>query len=126
MGDARTLPIPAAHREFVVKVDGTEVGREHHLLAVRITKAANRISAARLVYLDGAAATSDFPLSNAATFQPGKKIEILAGASDSQVSLFTGVVIQQAIKVRARVAPQLVVECRHQAVKLAVGRRNAY
>jgi len=126
MAETRTLPIPAAHREFVVKMDGTEVGREHQLLAVRVTKAANRISSARLVYLDGSASKSDFPLSNADTFAPGKSVEILAGASDSPVSLFKGVVIQQAVKVRARVAPQLVVECRHKAVKMAVGRRNAY
>src|SRR5689334_24922346 len=89
-------------------------------------KAANRLSSARLVYLDGAAATSDFPLSNAGTFVPGKKVEIIAGTSDSSVTIFKGIVIQQAVKVRARVAPQLVVECRHEAVKLAVGRRNAY
>ena len=126
MAETRTLPIPAAHREFVVKMDGTEVGREHQLLAVRVTKAANRISSARLVYLDGSASKSDFPLSNADTFAPGKSVEILAGGSDSPVSLFKGVVIQQAVKVRARVAPQLVVECRHKAVKMAVGRRNAY
>jgi Rhs element Vgr protein len=126
MGDARTLPIAATHREFVVKIDGSEVGREHHLLGVRVTRTANRIASARLVYLDGSAASSDFPLSNAGTFAPGKDVEILAGPSDSQASLFKGVVIQQAIKVRPRVAPQLVVECRHKAVKLAVGRRNAY
>jgi Rhs element Vgr protein len=126
MADAKTLPIAAAHREFVVKVDGTEVGREHQLLAVRVMKTANRISSARLVYLDGAAATADFPLSNSATFVPGAKVEIVAGPSDSAVTIFKGIVVQQAVKIRARVAPQLVVECRHEAVKLAVGRRNAY
>ena len=126
VADTQTLPIPAAHREFVVKVDGTPVGHEHHLLAVRVMKAANRISSARLVYMDGAAATSDFPLSNSDTFAPGKRVEILAGASDDAAALFTGLVIQQAVKVRSRVAPQLVVECRHAAVKLSVGRRNAY
>ena len=126
MADTQTLPIPAAHREFVVKVDGTQVGHEHHLLAVRVMKAANRISSARLVYMDGAAATGDFPLSNGDTFAPGKRVEILAGASDDAAALFSGVVVQQAVKVRPRVAPQLVVECRHAAVKLSVGRRNAY
>lgn len=126
MADERTLPIPAAHRAFTVKVDGTEVGREHHLLAVRVTKVANRIASARLVYLDGSAASSDFPLSSGDSFTPGKSVEILAGASDSPATLFKGVVIQHSLKVRPHVAPQLVVECRHKAVKLAVGRRNAY
>ncbi len=126
MADTETLPIPAEHRSFVVKVDGTEVGQENHLLAVRVLKAANRISSARLVYVDGAASSRDFPLSNADTFAPGAEVEILAGTTDSAVSIFKGVVVQQGIKVRGRVAPQLVVECRHKAMKMAVGRRNAY
>ena len=76
----RTLPIPAANREFTVKVGGREVGREQHLLGVHVTKEVNRISSARLLYLDGSAAAGDFALSNAATFVPGAEIEILAEA----------------------------------------------
>ncbi|MDB5033871.1 MAG: putative phage protein and tail spike protein [Chlorobi bacterium] len=100
--------------------------REHQLLGVYITKSANRISSARLIYLDGAAAQSDFPLSNADTFQPGKKIEILAGPTNDPVSLFKGIVVKQSLKVRDSSAPQLLVECRHKAVKLTVGRRKGY
>ena len=44
-----------------MKAGGQEVPREHQLTAAYITKSANRISSARLVYLDGAAAASDFP-----------------------------------------------------------------
>src|SRR3954466_10567257 len=126
MPQTRTLPIPAEHREFTVKSDGVLVSREHHLLAVSITKAVNRIASARLVYQDGAASASDFPLSNADTFLPGKKIEVLAGADNAPVSLFTGIVVRHSLKVRDHTAPQLVVECRHAAVKLTVGRRSRY
>jgi Rhs element Vgr protein len=109
-----------------VKVDGLEVSREHQLLAVHIRKAANKIAAARLVYVDGSASASDFPLSNADTFIPGKEVEVLAGPGRDPVSLFKGLVIQQSLKVREHTAPKLIVECRHKAVKLTVGRRNAY
>ncbi len=108
-----------------MKVRGQAVSREHQLLAVTVTKSVNRISAARLVYLDGSASASDFPLSNAATFVPGNEVEILAGTADDPVSLFQGIVIAQSIKVRERSAAQLVVECRHVAVKLTVGRKSA-
>lgn len=108
-----------------MKVDGVEVGREHQLLAAYVTKAVNKIATARLVYADGAASSGDFPLSNASTFLPGKKVEILAGAGSNPASLFKGVVIRQSIKVREHTAPQLVVECRHQAVQLTVGRKSA-
>lgn len=122
----RTLPIPAAHREFTVKVGGQPVGREQHLVGVYVTKAVNRISAARLVYLDGSAAASDFPLSNAATFVPGAEVEILAGDRANPVSVFKGVVLRQAIRIRDQSASQLVVECRHASAKLTVGAKNAF
>jgi Rhs element Vgr protein len=125
MPDQRTLPISSEHRELSVKVSGEAVAREHQLLSAQVTKTVNRISSARLVYLDGSASTSDFPLSNASTFVPGEEVEVLAGTGDDPVSLFKGVVIRQAIKVRDRTGPQLVVECRHKAVKLTVGRKSA-
>ncbi|HEX6320905.1 MAG TPA: type VI secretion system tip protein VgrG [Burkholderiales bacterium] len=126
MPETRTLPIPAAHREFTVKVDGEALGREHHLAGVYVTKAVNRISAARLVYLDGSASASDFPLSNAATFAPGAEVEILAGANDDPVPLFKGRVVRQGLRVRSHGASQLIVECRHAASRLTVGAKNAF
>jgi Rhs element Vgr protein len=126
MAEARTLPIAAEHREFTVKVDGTEVARSEQLVAAYITKAVNKISSARLVYLDGSASSGEFPLSNSATFVPGKEVEILAGTANDAVSLFKGIVVRQSVKVRDHIAPQLVIECRHKAMKLTVGRRNAY
>ncbi|NQD38313.1 type VI secretion system tip protein VgrG [Permianibacter sp. IMCC34836] len=125
MADARTLPIAAEHREFTVKASGTAVGREHQLLALSVVKAVNTISALRLVYQDGAASSSDFPLSNTDLFAPGKEVEVLAGAGGDPVSLFKGIVIKQSLKVREQSSPQLVIECRHKASTLTVGRRNA-
>ncbi|MBA3962671.1 MAG: type VI secretion system tip protein VgrG [Chthoniobacterales bacterium] len=126
MPESRTLPIAAEHREFTIKVEGTAVPRSEQLVAAYITKAVNKVAAARLIYLDGAAASSDFPLSNKDTFIPGKKVEILAGPADNPVSLFHGIVVRQGVKVRDHTAPQLVVECRHAAVKLTIGRKNGY
>lgn len=121
----RTLPIPAEHREFTVKVDGEPLGRGPQLLSVSVRKAVNRLTSARLVYLDGAASSSDFPLSNEETFVPGAAIEVLAGSTSEPEVLFTGIVVRQALKVRDHAAPQLIVECRHKATKLTVGRKNA-
>ena len=108
MPEERTLPIPVEQREFTVKVDGEVVERIHQLLSVSIVKVADKISSAKLVYLDGSAAQSRFELSNSGLLTPGKEIEILAGAVNDPVSLFKGIVIQQSIKVRDNAAPQLV------------------
>lgn len=86
----------------------------------------NRVSSARLVYADGSASGGDFPLSNADTFLPGAEIEIQAGAGSDVATLFKGIVVRQSLKVRDHTSPQLVVECRHEAVRLTVGRKSAY
>lgn len=124
MSEVRALPIAAEHREFAVKVDGQAMPREHQLLAVSISSEANRIASARLVYLDGNAASSDFPLANADLLAPGKPVEISAGAGSSQDKLFTGIVVRISTRVRESSAPQLIVECRHAATRLTVVRRD--
>lgn len=126
MPEERTIPIPAGHREFTVKVDGEAVERVHQLLSASVTKVVDKISSARLTYLDGAASASDFPLSNSDSFVPGKEIEILAGTTDDPVSIFKGIVVKQGIKVRDNAAAQLTVECKHKAVALTTGRKNSY
>lgn len=126
MAGERTLPIPAGHREFTITVNGVTVERSQQLLAVSIIKAANKISSARLVYLDGSASAGDFPLSNTKAFIPGSEVEILAGDTTAPSSLFKGIVVRQSLKIRDNTAPQLVVDCRHKAVKLSVGRKGAY
>jgi Rhs element Vgr protein len=121
----RTLPIPSEHRELAVKVQGQLVPRQHQLLAATVTKVANRISAARLVYLDGSASAGDFPLSGAPTFVPGREVEVLAGPANAQVPIFRGVVVRQSLRVRERTGARLVVDCRHAAFKLTAARRSA-
>jgi len=125
VADERTLPIPAEHRAFTIKVAGQAVPGAHHLLSVSVIQEANRIGSARLAYLDGAAASSDFTLSNADLFKPGQTVEILAGAGNQNSSLFKGIVVRHSLWVRNHSAPQLIVECRHAAMKLTVTRHNA-
>ncbi|MDI1478922.1 type VI secretion system tip protein VgrG [Polyangium sp. y55x31] len=108
-----------------MKVGGEDVPREHHLVAATVTKTANRVASARLVYSDGSASQGNFALASAETFAPGSEIEILAGPNDEPVSLFKGIVVRQSIKVREKGGSQLVVDCRHAAFKLTVGRKNA-
>lgn len=125
MNDTRTLPIPAEHREFTIKVAGNNVSREHHLMSVSIVLEANRIASARLAYLDGAAASSNFPLSDSDLFKPGEAVEILAGTGNQVDSLFKGMVVRQSLRVRDHNASQLIVECRHAAMKLTATRKSA-
>lgn len=107
-------------------VNGEEIPRAQHLLSVSINTLINRIATARLAYQDGSPAESDFAMSNGDRFVPGALIEISAGSSDQQDVLFKGVIVRQELKVREGSSPQLVVNCRHQAMKLTVGRKSNY
>jgi len=120
------LPISAAQREFIVKVDGEVLGRGEHLLALSINSTINRIASARLVYQDGSAAGGEFRLSGSGKFVPGVEVEIQAGTSDEPITLFKGIVVRHALKIRESSAPQLVVECRHAAARMTVNANNAY
>ncbi len=126
MPEVRTLPIAAEHREFTVKVNDRVVERTYQLLSVSVTKVADKISAARLVYLDGAASESIFEASNSEMFVPGNEIEILAGATNDLASLFKGIIVRHSVKLRDNAAPQLIAECKHKAVGLTIGRKSAY
>src|SRR5688500_17816258 len=54
--------------------------REQQLVSASISRVANKIAWARPVFVDGAAAASDSPLSNGALVAPGKVVEVVAGA----------------------------------------------
>ncbi|MDD5613375.1 MAG: type VI secretion system tip protein VgrG, partial [Gallionella sp.] len=97
----------------------------HHLLSVSVTLAANRIGWARLAYQDGAASGGDFALSDTDLFKPGQTVEILAGGRRDRLSLFKGVVVRHSLRLRDTSAPQLVVDCRHAAMKLTVATKSA-
>ena len=122
---SRTLPISAEQREFTVEVGGTAVPRTHQLASLSVLNTANHIASARLVYLDGSASTSDFPLSNDSLFAPGAEVVIKAGAGAEVDTLFTGIVVRQRLKVRDAAASQLVIECRHAAMKMSLQRHSA-
>ncbi len=120
------MPIPAEHREFLVKIDGFEVPRRQHLLSLSINTTINRIATARLVYQDGSSSASDFPLSNSDLFVPGAEVEILAGSTREPIVLFKGLIDRHELKVRTNSAAQLILTCKHKAIKMTVGRKSAY
>lgn len=121
----RTLPIPSAHRELTVLIDDEALSRTVQLLAASVTKRVNRLASARLVFLDGDAASGAFPLADADQLRPGRRVELRAGANDAPVSVFHGVIVRLALRVREDAAPQVIVDCRHAATALAIEPRSA-
>lgn len=125
MPEERTIPVVQSVAEFIITVNGTEIPRTVSKLSVNVMKLVNKISSAILVLQDGDPATGEFPLSEGDLFVPGNTIEIAAGEPDATTNIFKGIIIKQSLKLRSTAAPQLIVECKHKAVKTTIGRNSA-
>lgn len=124
MPEERIIPAVESVAEFKIKIEGEDLPRTVELVGVHISKAVNRISLAKFVVKDGDASEGDFVLSNGILFTPGNKIEILAGTPDEQQTVFTGIIIKQSISIRGNRVSQLIIECKHIAVKATIVRRS--
>lgn len=124
MPEERIIAAVESVAEFKIKIDGGELPRTIEVVGVHISKAVNKISMAKFAIKDGDVAENDFILSNGDLFLPGNQIEISAGTPDTQVPIFIGIIIKQSVSIRNNRASQLIIECRHKAVKATVVRRS--
>lgn len=124
-----TAPSPVSAKTTVVSfsilVGGTEIDATYQLAEIEVGKAINKIPYARVTIYDGSASKADFPISNKDDFLPGEEIEIKAGYQSSNKTIFKGVITKHGIRIQKN-RSILVIECRDEAVKMTVGRKNAF
>jgi len=111
--------------KFTITSDGAPIANTIGIISIEITKAVNRISTARISILDGDMPDDDFPVSDKDTFAPGKQIVINAGYGSQTKPIFQGVVVRHGIKITGNNEARLQIECKHKAVSLTIGRKNA-
>jgi Rhs element Vgr protein len=120
---------PQLHSSDVLKVtitsDGTPIPDTVQVISMEVSKAVNRISTARLIVLDGDMPNGDFPVSDLDVFAPGKKIVISAGYGSEVAVVFQGIVVRHGIKIGPNNVACLHIECKHKAVALTIGKKNA-
>jgi Rhs element Vgr protein len=106
--------------------DGEVLSGAYHLLSVVVQKEVNRIPSATLLLSDSFTIGEHVvPISDQDTFAPGKAIEVKAGYSSNEETIFKGIVVKHSIKVRAT-GIVLVIECRHIASKMTVAPKSRY
>lgn len=108
-----------------ITANGAPIDEAIDILSVSITKTLNKIPYAKIELDDGDIPDKDFPVSNGKDFKPGNKIEIKAGYGDTDETLFTGIIVRHGIKIIGANDSRLVIECRDEAVKMTIGRKNA-
>lgn len=106
-----------------VAINGEEVSNRFQLLSLTVHKEVNRISMAKLVFSDGDPATRDFQLSNLPNLLPGNVVEISAGYHSEEALIFKGIVVKHQIKIKGT-SSMLIVECKDEAVKMTVGKKD--
>jgi len=128
MNNERLLPIKSTYDvvSSVILLNKEPMDNTYQVLSIVITKEVNRIPTARITIIDGEAAAEDFPISNKADFIPGTEVEIQVGRDGTNKTVFKGIIIKHGIKVSANGSTYLSVECKHECVKMSIGRKNKY
>ena len=108
-----------------ILIEGEELSKTYQVKSIVVQNEVNRIPMAQIVLVDGEASIRDFKLSNEDLLIPGKKIEITAGYHNDEETIYKGIIIKHAVKIKGS-ASLLIVECKDEAVKLTIGRKSKY
>jgi Rhs element Vgr protein len=128
MPDQRIIPAPANPDlpTYKIIVDGNAISGEIQVSAVVVTKGVNQIASARLIIYDGDPAQEKFEISDQDTFLPGKTVEIKMGYHSQEETVFKGIIVKHALRMPRESKGMLIIDCKDEAVKMTVGRKNAY
>ncbi|MGN6297109.1 MAG: type VI secretion system tip protein VgrG [Ginsengibacter sp.] len=107
-------------------VNGDALSKEALLMQVTVIKSFNKISSAKIIFLDGSASERDFMLSNDDKFKPGNTLKIQLGYHDDADTIFEGIIIKHSIKIRQQAPSLLMIEAKDKAVKLTIARKSIY
>jgi len=116
---------PKSVSTFTILLDGNKMSDQNKVLSIVVQKEINSIAKATILLQDGSAAEQGFRASNSDDFIPGKKIEIQAGYVSDEEPVFKGIIVKHSIKVRKSVSV-LMIECRHEAIKMTTRLSNNY
>jgi Rhs element Vgr protein len=109
---------------FNIKTSGSTIPDTMDVQSVEVEKGVNRIPIAKVVVIDGSPSAETFGASSSSTFVPGNTITIEAGYDSTNEVIFTGIITKQSIRIQGNVGSVLEIECRDEAVKMAVGRKS--
>jgi Rhs element Vgr protein len=125
-----SLPPGAAQATDLVSqkvlINGTALSTSVLLSRILVNKTFNKVSYAKIVFLDGSASDADFPLSDDDTYKPGNTVEIQLGYHGLTETVFKGIIVKHAIKAKQNGASLLTIEAKDKAITLTANRNSAY
>ncbi|PSL27569.1 type VI secretion system tip protein VgrG [Chitinophaga ginsengisoli] len=116
---------------FTVTANGNAVQEKFGIVSINISHEINKISYAEIVFVEGSGDIGEngdggiFPTSEGADLVPGNTISITAGyGEDTEQSVFKGVIVKQAVRLSSAKLFQVVVTCKHEAVKMTLNQKE--
>lgn len=110
---------------FSILSEGKEIPNTYGVISIKVLKEVNKITHAKIIIADGGTAEKDkFVAGESDNFVPGKKITIKAGYESKEEPIFEGIVIKHGLQILPGRGARLVIECKHEASKLTIGRKN--
>lgn len=111
---------------FTVFSNGNKVSDTYQFRSIEVRREVNRIGRALLKVIAGDMPNANVPESESDDFKPGQKIKIELGYESINKQVFEGIVVSQKISIPGNdnTSPVLVVECRDEAIKATVARKN--
>lgn len=124
----RTIPKNSTYDVATFKLisGGKDISNEYSVLSLTVNRIVNRVPTAQVVLRDGSAAAETFPASEGNDLIPGQEIEIAVGYDGNDQTIFKGLIIEQALKVKSNGDSILVIDCKDLSTKLTIGRHSRY
>ncbi|MFK7971333.1 MAG: type VI secretion system tip protein VgrG [Bacteroidia bacterium] len=117
----RTIPTQGSldNPTLTIKIDGTAISNSIGVMDMMVHREFNRIPFARFKLVDGTADDRGFPLSSSSDFEPGKEVEIMAGYSFQENTIFKGIITRHRVRVDGS-RSFLEIEARDKAVAMTL------
>jgi Rhs element Vgr protein len=102
-----------------------EVSGGVNVLSISVFHELNKIPTATVKIADGELSDASFPVGDSGEFALGKSIDIQAGYNSQDNSLFKGIISANSHSLQAGIS-QLQLTCKHDVVKMTVGKKNRH
>lgn len=120
------LPDKADVITYTIKVNDQVISDQIEVMQIQVSRSFNRIPFTILRVLESDVSTQRMEVSDQNLLSPGNKIEIAVGYYSDEATIFKGIIIRHAIKIKNEKAPLIEIECKDIAIKMTVGRKNKY
>ncbi|MGN7989626.1 type VI secretion system tip protein VgrG [Pedobacter sp. 22226] len=114
----------SGNASYTIKVAGITMPENIQIKSIRVEKKVNQITSAKIIIIDGEASSGAFEASSSSLFVPGNLVSIEAGYDGTNALIFKGIITGQSIRINDMVGSVLEVECKDEAIKMTVGKKN--